>query len=162
MLTITHENVMPLFIIFVLVPILEIMILLEVGSIIGSLWTFAIVILTAWVGAVLVKQQGLQTWGKMNRQIEQKELPTKVLFDGLCVLVSGVMLVTPGFFTDALGLFLLIPKARKYFYKKLESNIVMHSVTGSRQPFSFDDESADSRKSFNQPNTIEGEYTRKD
>lgn len=107
---------MPLFFIFIIIPLIELMILLEVGSIIGSGWTFIIIIATAILGTKLVKQQGVQTWTKIQQELATGSLPAQAMFDGICILVSGVLLITPGFMTDIFGLLLLTPPFRKAVY----------------------------------------------
>lgn len=155
---------MPLFIIFIVVPLLELMLLLEVGSIIGSGWTFLIIIATAIIGTKLVKQQGLQTWSTIQKKMAQGELPAQSLFDGICILISGVLLITPGFMTDILGLLLLTPPFRYAAYLQLGSKIKIKTMGATHfQSHSFDQpiDNEHYRKP-EQPNTIDGEFTRKD
>lgn len=159
---------MPLFVIFIVVPLIELMLLLEVGSIIGSGWTFLIIIVTAIVGTKLVKQQGLSTWGNIQKKMAQGELPAQDLFAGICILVSGVLLITPGFMTDILGLLLLTPPFRTLVYAKVGSRIQVVGTQGQGHPFGQAPTSEQPQDSFverenhNNPTTIDGEYTRKD
>lgn len=161
---------MPLFAIFILVPLIELMILLEVGAIIGSGWTFLIIIATAIMGTKLVKQQGSSTWRNIQEKLAQGQVPSQALFDGICILVSGVLLITPGFMTDILGMLLLTPPFRAIAFKQLGDKI--HVVGGSRfgqSPFQqhcgFDQEQFHGRESHSEqrgPATLDGEFTRKD
>ena len=158
---------MPLFIIFILVPLIELYILLEVGSIIGSGWTFLIIIATAILGTKLVKQQGLSTWQTIQQKMAQGQLPAQSLFDGICILVSGVLLITPGFMTDALGLLLLTPAFRSVTYQQMGHRVrVMgqHKFGQSGQT-NFEQEQTTSFERDDtprNPTTLDGEYTRKD
>ena len=102
-----------LFLLFVLVPIIEISVLIQVGSVIGTWPTIAIVILTAWLGAKFVKQQGIATLRNVQEKSARGEVPSEEIITGFLLLVAGVVLVTPGFVTDAIGLSLLVPGVRR-------------------------------------------------
>jgi len=101
-----------LFVILVAVPIGEIALLMKVSGIIGFWETFAVVILTALVGTMLLRQQGLATLKKAQASLEENRFPVDEVFDGLCLLVAGALLLTPGFVTDAVGLALFLPPFR--------------------------------------------------
>ncbi|WP_457571828.1 FxsA family protein [Desulfovulcanus sp.] len=111
-----------LFWLFALVPMLELYILIKVGSIIGAGPTIFLVILTAIVGAYLAKQQGLHTMYRIRQSLNQNVLPAEELVDALLILIAGLVLLTPGLITDLLGLLILFPPTRKKFkvwlYKK--------------------------------------------
>ena len=97
---------------FILVPLIEIYILIEVGGVIGTWPTIGLVILTGVVGAYLARIQGLKTMLRIRESMEQGAMPTEDLFDAALILVAGVMLLTPGLLTDAAGVLLLIPTTR--------------------------------------------------
>lgn len=99
---------------FIGIPILEIAIFIEVGSRIGVLPTVTITIATAVAGTLLLRAQGLATLERARAQLDRGELPKDELFDGLCLLIAGACLLTPGFFTDVLGLLLFIPPFRQF------------------------------------------------
>ncbi|HBN48631.1 MULTISPECIES: FxsA family protein [Thalassospira] len=99
--------------IFVAMPIIEIAVFIQAGELIGLWPTIGIVILTAVVGTSLMRAQGLQTLARAQAQIDQGEMPIGELFDGICILVAGVLLLTPGFVTDTMGFLLLVPPLRK-------------------------------------------------
>jgi len=101
-----------LFIILVGVPIGEIALLIKVGKIIGFWETLAAVILTALIGTQLLRQQGLATLRKAQASLDENRFPVDEVFDGLCLLVAGALLLTPGFITDAFGLALFLPPFR--------------------------------------------------
>lgn len=102
-----------LFIIFLLVPLFEIYLLLEVGSVIGVGWTIFAVVFTAILGAALVRRQGFSTVNRIRTQMDQGQLPAVELFEGVFLLVAGALLLTPGFFTDAVGFACLTPPFRR-------------------------------------------------
>lgn len=97
---------------FIAVPIIEIGIFIEIGGIIGLWPTLGTIVLTAIVGSFLIRQQGLAMLGQAQESIAAGRLPVREIFDGVCLLVAGAFLLTPGFLTDSLGAFLLIPVAR--------------------------------------------------
>lgn len=97
---------------FLLTPLAEIYILVEIGAHIGAWPTIALVMLTALVGVVLLKHQGLATFLHARRKLATGELPLREMVEGLLLAVAGVLLVTPGFVTDAVGFALLVPPAR--------------------------------------------------
>lgn len=101
-----------LFLIFVAVPIIEIALFIQVGGLIGLWPTLAIVVLTAMVGTALMRSQGSHAWNEVQSSFNELRDPTRPLAHGVMILIAGMLLLTPGFFTDSLGLLLLIPKVR--------------------------------------------------
>lgn len=129
---------MPLVILALLIgiPVIEIYLFIQVGGWIGVWPTIAIVILTAFIGTSMLRQQGLATLARAQAEISQNRLPMREIFNGFCVLMGGVMLLTPGFLTDALGFTLLIPPLRsvlgRFLWKLLERSRGVHfSVYGT-------------------------------
>ncbi|MEJ8574966.1 FxsA family protein [Microbaculum marinum] len=106
-----------LFALFVGVPVAEIALFVLVGGEIGVLATIAIVILTAVAGAALVRHQGIETAMRARRDMESNRIPAGALTEGLAILVAGVLLLTPGFLTDAIGFALLVPPVRRSLIK---------------------------------------------
>lgn len=106
---------MPLLLIifFVGVPILEIAVFIRAGDLFGLWPTLAAVIVTAVVGAGLLRAQGLAALGRARRQLDQGQIPMAEVFTGVCLLIGGALLLTPGFITDAVGFSLLIPPLRE-------------------------------------------------
>ena len=125
---------------FILIPIIEISLFIEIGSIIGSFYTIILIFVTAVVGIFFVRQQGMSTFQKLAYQLQSLETPVQTMFEGLVILISGILLITPGFFTDALGFLGLIPFSRIIFIKLVASYIL--SRYGNQ----------------NNEDTIEGEY----
>jgi UPF0716 protein FxsA len=107
---------MGFFILFALlaVPILEIAVFVKVGGELGLGLTIAIVILTAIAGTTLLRHQGLATLHKVQESLNAGIFPMTEVFDGICLLVAGALLLTPGFVTDSVGLLLFIPPVRRY------------------------------------------------
>jgi UPF0716 protein FxsA len=101
-----------LFLMFAIVPVVEIYLLLKVGSLVGAVPTVALLLSISLAGAWLVRHQGFEILRRIQAEMAQGRLPTAQLLDGAMVLVGGVLLLTPGFFTDALGLLFLIPITR--------------------------------------------------
>lgn len=103
---------MPLLILFILIPIIEIGLFIQVGGFIGLWPTLAIVILTAYIGTMMLRKQGTSTLARLQSNLNTGESPVDPMVHGALILVSGVLLLTPGFFTDGVGFALLIPAVR--------------------------------------------------
>ncbi len=101
-----------LFLLFAVVPVIEVYLLIKVGSLIGALPTVVLLLAISMVGAWLVRHQGFEIMRRIQSELAQGRLPAAELLDGAMVLAGGVLLLTPGFFTDFLGLFFLIPFTR--------------------------------------------------
>jgi UPF0716 protein FxsA len=101
-----------LFILFAILPILEIMLLINVSDRIGGWNTFVVVVVTAFLGAYFVRREGANTLRDVQLKMAQGEMPSKELSEGLLLLVAGVLLVTPGFITDIVGLLFTLPFTR--------------------------------------------------
>ena len=127
---------------FILIPIIEISLFIEIGSIIGSFYTIMLIFITAIVGVFFVRQQGISTFQKLTSQLQNLETPVQTMFEGLVILISGILLITPGFFTDVLGFLGLIPFSRIIFIKLVASYILSRYGKQSNQ----------------NNNTIEGEF----
>lgn len=101
-----------LLLLFIGVPVAEIALFIEIGSLIGTWWTVATIFATALLGTALVRQQGLQVMARARAAADRNELPVDAVIAGVCILIAGALLLTPGFLTDALGFALLIPPLR--------------------------------------------------
>jgi len=108
-----------LLLLFIAVPVVEMWLLIEVGSAIGAWPTIGLVLLTAVVGVSLLRREGLKTLIRGNRRLEQGELPAREMLDGLVIAVSGAMFLTPGFVTDFVGLIGLLPFTRSLLVSRL-------------------------------------------
>ena len=126
-----------LFAIFVAVPILEIALFIQVGGFIGLWPTLLIVVLTAMLGTFLVKRQGLAELRRLQASLDRLSDPTRPLAHGAMILASGLLLLTPGFFTDAMGFALLVPGVRDAVMRHVRSRISVQSFSvggGARPP----------------------------
>jgi UPF0716 protein FxsA len=101
-----------LFILFTVVPIIEVYLIIKAGQVIGPLPTVLLLLAISATGAWLVRAQGFQTMRNIQSELATGRLPAGPLMDGAMVLAGGVLLLTPGFFTDLVGLFFLIPPTR--------------------------------------------------
>ncbi len=101
-----------LVLLFILVPIAELYVIIQVGGAIGVGPTIAILILDGFLGAFLLRQQGRAAWVRFNRALAENRLPHKEVLDGVLIIFGGALLLTPGFLTDIVGLILLIPPTR--------------------------------------------------
>ena len=112
-----------LILLFTTVPIIELALLIKVGQYLGVGYTLAIVIITGIAGAYLAKLQGLLTLHKIQDDINQGKMPTDRLLDGVLILCSGILLLTPGLITDLIGFMGLIPFTRNLFKQWLKQKI---------------------------------------
>ena len=109
-----------LILIFTIVPFIELSLLIELGSIIGTLPTILVVVITGVIGAFMARVAGLSVLFKIQENLRQGIFPRDELFDGVLILIGGAFLLTPGLLTDALGFFLLLPPGRSAVKKWLQ------------------------------------------
>lgn len=122
-----------LFLAFLSVPLIEIALFIQIGGVIGLGWTLAIVILTAILGTWLVRAQGLAAMNGIRQSFGTLSDPTEPIAHGAMILFAGALLLTPGFFTDALGFALLVPGIRAAVFRWARKRIrVQGFATGSR------------------------------
>jgi UPF0716 protein FxsA len=150
-----------LFLLFAILPIVEIAILINVGEQIGGWYTVAIVILTAFAGAHLVRQQGLSTLMQAQQKMQAGTMPGQEMAEGLLLVIAGVLLVTPGFVTDGIGFLLSLPMTRpliaKGLVKHLSIKMVNPSFDGNFAQYQQQPQSTDQSEDI-----IEGEFERTD
>ncbi len=132
---------MPLLILALIIgiPLIEIYLFIQVGGSIGVWPTIGLVILTAVIGTALLRQQGLATLARAQADLDRQQFPVRELFNGVCLLIGGLLLLTPGFLTDALGFALLIPPLRAILGRGVwaamaRSRNVHFSVSGGPPP----------------------------
>jgi len=130
-----------LFLLFVLVPVIEIALFIQVGGFLGLVPTLIIVIGTAALGTWLLRQQGLSTLARARSRLDSGELPATQLIEGAILLVGGALLLTPGFMTDAVGFACLVPPSRRWLAAQLASRfqvVAMHgAASGESQTGGF-------------------------
>jgi UPF0716 protein FxsA len=102
-----------LFLVFLIVPVIEIYLLIKVGSQIGGAATVALLLLMSLIGAYLMRSQGGRVLARIQEELSQGRLPAAQLLDGALIFIGGVLLTTPGFFTDFIGIFFLVPATRR-------------------------------------------------
>ncbi|MGF1752587.1 membrane protein FxsA [Vibrio makurazakiensis] len=158
-----------LLLLFIFVPIIEIGLFIQVGGFLGLWPTIALVLVTAFVGASLVRSQGIQTLMSVQGRLQQGEMPAQQILEGVMLAVAGVLLLTPGFMTDALGMLVLLPAPRAIIAKKMMEKMVVKGMSGTggfqagfgQNPFEQDPFHRDPFNKSQDSNTFEGEYERK-
>jgi UPF0716 protein FxsA len=138
---------MRLFLPFLLVPLIEIALFIQVGGLIGLWWTLAIVVGTAILGTFLVRSQGMAVLAQLRGSMERLSDPTGPLAHGAMILFSGALLLTPGFFTDAIGFALLVPGIRESIFRAVRKRVVIERFNYGASP-----------KTPADPHVIEGEF----
>ncbi len=128
---------LPLVLLFIVVPIAELAVIIQVGQQIGVLWTVAILIADSLLGAALMRSQGRIAWRRFNEATAAGRVPAREVLDGALVIFGGALLLTPGFITDIFGLILLIPPTRALVRVVLARRLahrMVASMTQSRSP----------------------------
>ena len=120
-----------LFLLFTIVPVLELYLLIKIGGMIGALNTVLIILVTAIIGASLAKSQGLMVLSQIQQALNEGRLPASELLHGLIILLGGVALLTPGFITDLIGLSMLIPHIREVYIRIVQGIIKRRVETGT-------------------------------
>ena len=110
---------------FIFTPLIEIYLLITIGSEIGALLTIALILFTAGLGVTLLRIQGLMTLTKIRQSLDRGELPAATLLEGLMLLIAGALLLTPGFFTDTIGFVCLVPSIRTYVANSVLKRVVV-------------------------------------
>ena len=114
-----------LFLLFTIIPIIELTLLIKVGSYIGAINTILVVILTAAIGAYMVKMEGIGIMYRIQKNMQEGIFPGDELISGMMILVAGALLLTPGFFTDIIGFVMLVPVSREFIKKIAKRYIKM-------------------------------------
>lgn len=178
---------MPLLLIFIIVPMIELAVLIQVGSYIGVLWTLALIFITAIIGVRLLKLQGLSTLMRAQQRLAEGGIPAQELAEGFLLALAGALLLTPGFLTDAFGFSLLMPGVRGAMagsvMKMLKPKMMMGGFgkmgQPGQQPHGSPHEPGEAHRSFQSAaqgqaakgrvhrndgpkNVIDGEYRRED
>ena len=140
-----------LFLAFLLVPLVEIALFIQVGGLIGLWPTLGIVILTAILGTYLVRSQGRRALEELRGSFRQLRDPTRPLAHGAMILFSGALLLTPGFFTDAVGFLLLIPSVRDLVMREAAKRVRV-------ERFAVGPEPRGARETSRQPHVVDGDW----
>ena len=122
------------FLLLLAIPLIEISLFILVGGAIGLLPTILLVLASAFFGSFLIRTQGLRTWLKTRATLDKGEMPVAHLFNGLCIFAAGVLFLVPGFFTDGIGLLLLIPPVRQVLAGYALRHVVVARGAGEPPP----------------------------
>ncbi len=139
---------MILFLIFLLVPVIEIALFIELGGAIGVWATIAIIFLTAAIGAAVARAQGLSTLGELQARLDAGADPREPMAHGALLLIAGLLLLTPGFMTDAFGFALLVPPIRSAVIRRISARMTVHAASMHQQ----------NRRPTGGPTVVEGDY----
>lgn len=149
-----------LIVLFIAIPVIEIYLLIKVGSVIGAIPTILMIIGTAVLGAALLRMQGISTFQRVQGAMQRGEIPAIEMLEGLILLISGALLLTPGFFTDAIGFIALIPPARRAFIVwALQHSNIMQTTQFRQAQHTYD---GTSYKEEDGHIVIEGKYKKED
>jgi UPF0716 protein FxsA len=118
---------------FVVVPLVELYLLIQLGQVIGAWWTILILFADAMLGSWLVKREGGRTWRALQDALASGRMPAKELADGALVLVGGTLLITPGFLSDIVGLFCILPFTRPVARRAL-TGVITRRLVGMTAP----------------------------
>lgn len=159
-----------LFLLFIIIPIIEITVLINVGEAIGAWNTVGLVLLSAFIGVNMLRYQGISTLARAQERANQGEIPGKEMIEGIVLAVGGALLITPGFVTDVIGFSCLLPFTRKAFAAKLMNRFTIvaaqQSRSGSAQFYSSDPFQQSTHEQNIAPrgegDVIDGEFKRKD
>jgi UPF0716 protein FxsA len=123
---------------FVVVPVVEIYFLIQVGQVIGPWWTILLLIADGVLGSVLVKREGGRAWRALQQALHEHRMPARELADGALILVGGTLLLTPGFLSDVVGLFCILPLtrpvARRLLSRVIARRLVVAGLPGMTVP----------------------------
>lgn len=155
-----------LFLLFIVMPIVEITLLIQVGQVIGTWNTVGLVLLSAFIGVNMLRYQSLATLSRAQQRAQAGEIPGQEMVEGIALAVGGALLVTPGFVTDLIGFSCLLPQSRKWLAAQLMKRFTVVAMSSSTQyshgaPHGHS-KSPHSRPNGHQGDVIEGEYERKD
>jgi UPF0716 protein FxsA len=119
---------------FIVLPVLEIYVLIQVGQVIGAWWTVLLLIADGLFGSWLMKHEGTRAWGSLGEALDSGRMPARELADGALILIGGTLLLTPGFVTDIFGLFFILPFTRPVARRWLTRFLARKLLTGPGAP----------------------------
>src|SRR3954463_5179696 len=123
-----------LVLLFIVVPIVEIYVIIQVGQAIGALWTIALLVADSILGSMLMRAQGRAAWRRFNEAIAAGRVPAREVVDGVLVIFGGALLLTPGFVTDVFGLTFLLPPTRALIRRLLVRRVTLRMVSSVTMP----------------------------
>ncbi len=116
---------------FVLVPLVEIYVIVQIGQVIGAWWTILLLVVDSAIGAWLVKREGGRAWRALRSALEERRLPAGELADGVLILVGGTLMLTPGFVTDLMGVLCILPLTRPVGRRLISGFIARRLLPGA-------------------------------
>jgi UPF0716 protein FxsA len=138
---------LPLVLLFIVVPIAELAVIIQVGQAIGVWWTIALLVADSILGSVLMRSQGRAAWRRFNAAVQSGRVPAREVLDGALIVFGGLLLLTPGFLTDLLGLVLLIPPSRAVvrvvLARRLEHRMVTSAGRARQRPYDVEGTAVD-------------------
>ncbi|MGL4281352.1 MAG: FxsA family protein [Albidovulum sp.] len=137
---------------FIAIPLIEITLFIKVGGVIGLGWTLAIVLLTAIAGSWLVRMQGAMAMADLRTSLQELRDPREPIAHGAMILLAGALLISPGFFTDTIGILLLLRPVRSAVLRFLSRRITVEQFEFGTPP----------RREPHRPDIIDGDYTEVD
>ena len=147
------------FLLFIVAPIVELYVIVQTSHVIGVLNTIGLIIVIAMIGSWLIKHEGIKVWNRFTQQIQNGQVPTKEIADGVCVLAAGGLMIAPGFISDVFALLLLFPPtralARRWLMKRkglggLAKTRVVKATYGGRMTETTDATSTEVRGELDQ------------
>ncbi len=145
---------------FIIIPIIEISLFVIAGDVFGAGPTLLMIVITAFVGVHFLKQQGSKTFLRFQDKMAKQALPAQELIEGMILLISGVLLVTPGFFTDIIGFIGLIPAVRQGAIRHLSKRwqVKFHHTSFQENLYRAQQQQNEQDQPFGQGRTVDGEY----
>ena len=126
------------FVAFVVVPLVEIYVLIQVGQVIGAWWTVVLLIVASVLGAWLVRREGGRAWAALRAALASGRMPARELADGALILIGGTLMLTPGFVTDLVGMLLILPVtrplARRALTRVVARRLIVPDARAPRRP----------------------------
>jgi UPF0716 protein FxsA len=151
-----------LLLLFILVPVIEIYFFILVGGAIGVFPTLLFILVTAVIGTKLLQAQGTLTLQRAQLMMQQGQVPAEPLLEGMLIIASGFLLVTPGFFTDSIGFLFLFPIPRRIMVRWIGRRIQIHTMGDMPDQDNVQSDSKRKKPKPHKPVVIEGEYKRED
>lgn len=125
---------MALFWLFILLPLIELWVMIEVGQVIGAGWTILLIVLTAAIGTTVMRRQGMAALADLRDSYDRFRDPARPMAHGAMILMGGALLFVPGFVTDAMGALLLIPAFRDWLIRRMARRVVVVRAGGTGHP----------------------------
>ncbi|MDO6564031.1 FxsA family protein [Amphritea sp. 1_MG-2023] len=128
-----------LLLLFIIIPVIEITVLINVGQAIGAWYTVGLVLLSAFIGVNMLRYQGLSTLARAQQRMNSGQIPGNEMVEGIVLAVGGALLLTPGFVTDVIGFLCLIPYTRQWLSRFVMSRVTLVAMSKQQQGSEFED-----------------------